>query len=158
MTSLETRTPNLAVCTEKTSFGNSHFQFHNNPKLFTGPKMCKTDPEDSFKIPGMTTPASVVIHQSFEEHNRKVLFNKSHAKSVNLDLGKVILLEIQYNMDLFYNPKLDGNIFKANKNMHLQSYGGNMLITNKAQVAGYKPCVWFYQKAITNLIYLKNII
>ena len=42
--------------------------------------------------------------------------------------------------------------------MCLQSNRGKMLITHKAQVAGYKPYVWFDQKAITNLIALKNLI
>ena len=42
--------------------------------------------------------------------------------------------------------------------MRLQSNGGNMIINHKSQVAGYKAYVWFYQKSITNLVYLKNII
>ena len=61
-------------------------------------------------------------------------------------------------MDLLCNPKLVGKIYKANKNIRLQSNGGKMLITHKAQVDSYKPHVWLYQKSITNLIYLKNII
>ena len=76
----------------------------------------------------------------------------SNAKSINLDLGKIIFLDIQYTMELLFNPKLVGNIYKANKNMRLQSNGENMLITHKAQVDGYKPYVWFDQKYITNLI------
>ena len=42
--------------------------------------------------------------------------------------------------------------------MRLQINGGNMLITHKSQVSSYNPHVFFYQKAITNLISLKNII
>ena len=33
-----------------------------------------------------------------------------------------------------------------------------MLITNKSQVSGYNSQVWFDQKSITNIIYLKNLI
>ena len=40
--------------------------------------------------------------------------------------------------------------------MCLQSNGGKMIITNKAEVASYKPRVWFEQESITNLITLKN--
>ena len=35
---------------------------------------------------------------------------------------------------------------------------GQILITHQAQLAGYKPHVWFEQKYITNLIALENII
>ena len=42
--------------------------------------------------------------------------------------------------------------------MRLQSNGCKMIITHKAQLACYKPHVWFYQKSITNLISLKNLI
>ena len=42
--------------------------------------------------------------------------------------------------------------------MRLQSNVGKMLITHRAQVAGYKPHVWFDQQYITNLIDLKKII
>ena len=105
----------------------------------------------------MTTPTGVVLQQAFEERNRKLLFKKSHAKSIKIDLRNIILLDVQSNMDLLFNPKLVGNIYKAKKNMYLQSNGGKMIITNKAQVAGYKPHVWFDQKYITNLIALKNL-
>ena len=61
-------------------------------------------------------------------------------------------------MDLLCNPRLVGNICKAKKSMGLQSNGGKMIINNKAQVAGYKPHVWFEQEPITNLIALNNLI
>ena len=61
-------------------------------------------------------------------------------------------------MDQWCNPKLVGNIYEAKKNMRLKINGGKILITNKAQVSGYKPHVWFNQKYITNLITLKNLI
>ena len=61
-------------------------------------------------------------------------------------------------MDLFCTLKLVGNIYKAKQNMCLHGNGGNIIIANNAQVAGYKPHVWFDQKAITNLIVIKNLI
>ena len=42
-------------------------------------------------------------------------------------------------MELFYNPKLVRNIYKANKKMCIHSNGGKMLITNKAQVCLVRP-------------------
>ena len=59
-------------------------------------------------------------------------------------------------MDPLCNPKLVGKNYKTKKKMRLQSNGGKVIIAHKAQVAGYKPRVWFYQKSITNLIDLKN--
>ena len=61
-------------------------------------------------------------------------------------------------MDILCNTKFDVKTYKANKKMRLQSNGCKMIITHKAQLACYKPHVWFYQKSITNLIYLKNFI
>ena len=106
----------------------------------------------------MTNPTGVMLNQAFEERNRKLLFKKSHTKSINIDLRKFFLLYSQSTMYLFFNTKLVGNIYNAKKNMRLQSNGGEMLITHKAYVASYKPHVWFDQKAITNLIALKNLI
>ena len=106
----------------------------------------------------MTTPTGVVLYQEFEKRNRKVPFKKSHSRSIKIDLRNVRLIDGQSTMELFYNTKLVVNIYKANRNISLQSNGGKMLITHKAQVAGYKPHVWFDQKDITNLIDLKNII
>ena len=137
---------------------NSHFQFHSKLTSFTGPKKFKTDPEDSVKIPGVTTPICVLLQQVFEERNRRVMLNKSNAKSIKLDLSKIILLDIQSTMDLFCTPKLVQKFYKDKKKMRLQSNRWKMLITHKAQVARYKPHVWFDQTDITNLIALNNTI
>ena len=59
-------------------------------------------------------------------------------------------------MDLFYNPKLVGKIYKAKKNMRLHSNGIKMLITHKSQLSSYKPHAWFDQKSIANLVALNN--
>ena len=61
-------------------------------------------------------------------------------------------------MDLFCYPKLVRNIYKAKKKMRHHNNGGKMLIAYKAQVAGYKPHVWYNKKYITNLIAVKNLI
>ena len=45
--------------------GNSHLQFHNKPKSFTGTKRFKPDPEYSVKIPGVTIPTCVMLHRHF---------------------------------------------------------------------------------------------
>ena len=89
---------------------------------------------------------------------QKQLFKKSHANSIKLDPRNVILLERQSTMELFCNSNLVGKVYKAKKKMCLHSNGGKVLITHRAQIAGYKPHVWFGQTSITNLIALKDII
>ena len=149
---------NLTSSDSRYRIVNINFQFHNKPTSFTGPKNSKTDCEDYGKIPGVTTQTGVVLQQSFEEWNIKLLFKNSHAKSIKIDLRNFILLDTQSTMELFCNSKLFGNIYKAKKNMCLQSNEGKMMITKNEQVARYKLHVCFEQKSITNLIALDNII
>ena len=99
-----------------------------------------------------------MLKQAFEERKRKVLDKTIQSKSIKIYLRNFILIDSQSNMELFCNTKLVGNIYKAKKKMRLQSNGGKVLITNRIQVASYKPHVWFYQKDITTLITLKIII
>ena len=77
---------------------------------------------------------------------------------MKLDLRNVILLYIQSNMDLLWNPKLVVDVYNSKKNIRLHINRGEMLITHKAQVYSYKPHVWFEQKSITNIVALNNII
>ena len=60
-----------------------------------------------------------MLHQAFEETNRKLLFNKSHTKSIQLEIRNVILLDRQSTMEIFCNAKFFGNIYKAKKSMRL---------------------------------------
>ena len=152
------RTPTSPVLTAKTSVEIVISNFTTSRHHSTGLRIPKTDPGDYVNILGVTIPTGVVLQQAFEERNRKVLFKKSHFNSIKIDLRNVILLDSQYSMDLFCNTKLVRNIYKTNKNILLQSNGGTMIITHKSKVANYNPHVWFYQKYITKLIAIKNII
>ena len=61
-------------------------------------------------------------------------------------------------MDLLWNSDLVENIIKARKNITVQDNGGTLSFIHKAKVFGYKQYVWFSKDAITNIIYLKNLI
>ena len=91
---------------------NSHLKFHNKPTSFTE---FKTHPVDSVKITGVPTPTGVVLHQEFEEQNRKVLLKKIHYKYIEIDIINVILLDKKSTMDQFCNTKLVGNSIKPGK-------------------------------------------
>ena len=111
---------------------NSHFKFHNKPKLFTGTKTFKIDRQYSVKFLGFPKTTFVVIQQEFEDQNIKLLFKNSCAKSIKLDVRNTFLLEIQSNMDLIFNPKLVGKLYKDEKKIRLFSNEGEIFITNKA--------------------------
>jgi hypothetical protein len=49
-------------------------------------------------------------------------------------------------------------IFKAKIALSMMSNGGGLKITKKCKIPGYKYLVWFSKKAITNIIFLKNLI
>ena len=124
---MSTTPHNLTSSNRKDSSRNSNFQFYNKPTSFNGTKKFNTDREDSVKILGLPNPTGV---QTFDERNRKVLFKKSHSKSIKLDLRNVILTNSQSTMGQFCNPKFVGNIYKAKKIMRFQSNEVKILITH----------------------------
>ena len=89
---LEDKESDLISSESEDSSGNSHLQFHNKTTSFTGTNKFNTDREHYVKISGVKTPSGVVLHQSFEESNRKVLFKKSHENYTNIDHRNIILL------------------------------------------------------------------
>ena len=105
----------LTSSESKDSSGNSNLQFPNKPKSFTGPNKSTSEPEDSVNIPGVNTLTGVVLHQALEERDIKILFKKSHANPIKIDLNNFVLLDSQSTMDLLCNSKLVGNIYKAKK-------------------------------------------
>ena len=54
----------------------------------------------------------------------------------NIYLRKVVLLENKYNMDLFYNPDLVGDIKKVKGTLRIQINGREMYANQKANIPG----------------------
>jgi hypothetical protein len=75
-----------------------------------------------------------------------------------LDLRNVLLLDNQSTFDLCCNKKFTSRILKALHVLHMKSNGGGLKITKKCKIPGYKYKLWFSEKAITNIICLKNFI
>jgi hypothetical protein len=65
------------------------------------------------------------------------LFNQA-GSSVKIDLWQVILLKIQSTMDLFCIAALVSKTHKSTTSMRLKINGGNMAVTPKATMSGYK--------------------
>jgi hypothetical protein len=96
------------------------------------------------------------VEKKFEPRIAKLF--KHAGLSVNIDLRKIILLDSQSTMDLFYNAALVSNTCKSTTSMILKSSGGTMVVTRKATMPGYNKDVWFSTRAITNIIALSNLI
>jgi uncharacterized protein YodC (DUF2158 family) len=62
-------------------------------------------------------------------------------------------------MDLICDPALVESTFKSSHSMQLKSNGGTMEVKKKqAIMLGYHMHVWYNKKAITNILYLSNMI
>jgi hypothetical protein len=61
-------------------------------------------------------------------------------------------------MSLFCNKRLVNNIHKAKKNMTLTSNGGLMRVDMLADIGENQAPVWFSDKAIANILSLKDAI
>jgi hypothetical protein len=77
---------------------------------------------------------------------------------INLDPREVIPLDSQTTMDLFYNTALVGETSKSSSSMRMNSNRVTMVVTRKATMPGYHKNVWFSNRAITNIIALRNLI
>ena len=99
-----------------------------------------------------------MLQQAPENSINKVLIEKKHAESIDLNLRKFILIDSQSTMDLLFNENILESICKSKKLMILRSNGVKMVIDHKAVVAGYIKNVWFDKNAITDIFSLKNMI
>ena len=82
---------------------------------------------------------------------------KSH-KARDLDLRSVWLLDNQSTFDLCCNPDFAQKKRVAKRAMNMSSNGGDMRISKECKVLGYEFWVWYTQRAMTNILSLKNLI
>ena len=98
----------------------------------------------------------MVIQQAPKNCIKKVLLERKHYESININIRKVILIKIQSTMDLIFNEEMVGRICKSKKNIRLRSNVGKVVIDHKAVVAGYIKDVWFEKTDSTNIFSFKN--
>ena len=97
--------------------------------------------------------------EMLEEHHPKVALALKSRKFTNLDLRNVVLLvHNQSAFDLCCNKMFASKVIKAENALLMTSNGGGLKITEKCKIPGYKYLIWYSNKAITNIICLKNLI
>ncbi len=93
-----------------------------------------------------------------EESYPKIALPLKSTKSLNLDLGYVLLSDNQSTFDLCCNRGFMSMIKKTSHALNMTSNGGGLKITEQGKFPGYKFCVCVSKQAITNIICLKNLI
>ena len=78
----------------------------------------------------------------------------THAEPTN-DLRRMILLDNQSTCDLFCNIKLLSNIHKTYKTIQVTGNGGSITTNRQGHIKNYGDA-WFDERAITNILCLKN--
>ena len=86
------------------------------------------------------------------------VFKQAHAAADSLDLRQVILLDNESTTDLFCNEEFLTDVRRTKDRLRLHSNGGTMKAQRKGTLPGYIKCVWSDQRAITNILALKNVI
>ena len=92
-----------------------------------------------------------------ELQKQLALHNKSDSYD-KLQLRNLMLLDNQSTMDLICNKKFTSNIKKSREKLRLQSNVGTLVVNQRSKMPGYKINMWFSNKAITNIVSLKNVV
>ena len=85
--------------------------------------------------------------------NIKTALSQKRLNDINLRL--VILLDNQFSISLFCNPRLTPGFCKADKPMYLQSNGGAMTLHWVVEIGDGQTKEWFLKRAIMNILSLK---
>ena len=97
-----------------------------------GLQMFHTERNNRYQTPGV----GVVLRQAPEKRIKKVLLEKKHDDYIDINLRKVILINIQSTMDLLCNEDMAERIYKSKNKMRIRSNGRKMVIDYKSVVAG----------------------
>ena len=82
--------------------------------------MFQTENNNRNQTPGVV----VVLQQAPENRIKKVLLEKKHADSIDLNLRKVILLDSQSTMNLLCTEDMVKRVYNSKKKIRLRINGG----------------------------------
>ena len=85
------------------------------------------------------------------------MHNKSESDD-KLQLRNLILLDKQFTMDLICNKKFTSKIKKSREKLRVKSNSGALVVNQRSEMPVHKIKTWFINKAITNIVSLKNVI
>jgi hypothetical protein len=103
---------------------------------------CGKDDDDNLSI--STVEGSSHFQDALEmleEHHPRIVLALKHRKFTELDLRNLLLLDNQLTFDLCCNKKFASKIIKAKNALQMTSNGGDLKITKKCKIPGYK--FWF---------------
>ena len=83
-------------------------------------------------------------------------FGFCNVDSDDPQLRDMILLDNQSTVDIFCNRRLVQKVWKSDESMTVKGNGGSLTTNFKATVRNYGE-VWFDERAITNILCLKNV-
>ena len=92
-----------------------------------------------------------------ELQKQLALQNKSESDD-KLQLRNVMLLYNQSTMDLICNKEFTSKVKKSRDKLKVQSNGKTLVVNQRSEIPGYKIKTRFSNKAITNIVSLKNVI
>ena len=96
-------------------------------------------------------------HEDSDDEVRFVNLANAQVNKPKVDLRDMVLLDNQSTMDIFCNSRFVKKIWDVDEEMRIHGNGGSLLTKKKALLRNY-GVVWFNEKALTNILCLKNVL
>ena len=97
-----------------------------------------------------------VQHKDSDDEVGFVNLANAQVNKPKVDLHDMVLLDNQLTMDIFCNSQFV-KIWDVNEEMRIHGNGGSLLTKKKALLCNY-GVVWFNEKALMNILCLKNVL